>query len=177
MVSDSRMCVAALCLFLALACAASAPTPRELPIPSPPQPLEIAVGIREGSFVRSHLSARGVLQAFAEQLAAARIFSEVLPLASESAWELELAASDYGAEDAYTLELQALLLHRRELRATYFSKQSLRQAAGTGRELLVGPEQLAGLAERAIRELLRQLALDAERLRSEGRVGTGADEG
>ncbi len=177
MVSDSRMCVAASCLFLALACAASAPTPRELPIPSPPQPLEIAVGIREGSFVRSHLSARGVLQAFAEQLAAARIFSEVLPLASESAWELELAASDYGAEDAYTLELQALLLHRRELRATYFSKQSLRQAAGSGRELLVGPEQLAGLAERAIRELLRQLALDAERLRSEGRVGTGADEG
>ncbi len=177
MLSGFRMCVAALCLFLALACAASAPTPRELPIPSPPQPLEIAVGIREGSFVRSHLSARGVLQAFAEQLAAARIFSEVLPLASESAWELELAASDYGAEDAYTLELQALLLHRRELRATYFSKQSLRQAAGSGRELLVGPEQLAGLAERAIRELLRQLALDAERLRSEGRVGTGADEG
>ncbi len=177
MLSGFRMCVAALCLFRALACAASAPTPRELPIPSPPQPLEIAVGIREGSFVRSHLSARGVLQAFAEQLAAARIFSEVLPLASESAWELELAASDYGAEDAYTLELQALLLHRRELRATYFSKQSLRQAAGSGRELLVGPEQLAGLAERAIRELLRQLALDAERLRSEGRVGTGADEG
>ena len=177
MVSDFRMCVAALFLFLALGCAASAPTPEELPIPSPSQPLEITVGIREGSFVRSHLSARGVLEAFREQLASARIFSEVLPLASESPWELELAASDYGEEDAYTLELQALLLHRRELRATYFSKQSLRQEAGTGREILVGPEQLAGLAERAIRELLRQLARDAERLRSEGVVGTGADEG
>ncbi len=134
----------------------------------PSRPLDVRVAIREGSFARSHLSPRGVLGAFADEMGSARVFAEVLnpaPPGSAGGWELELAASDYGEEDAYSLELQAVLLRARELVATYFTKQSRRQRAGTGQELLVGPGQLAELGQQAIRDLVRQLAADAERLR------------
>ena len=89
------------------------------------------------------------------------------PVANDEShvWEVELAASDYGIEDGYTLELQALLLRERHILATYFTTQSVKQPPGSGRELTVGPEQLAVLAQRATRDLLVQIAQDADRIR------------
>lgn len=164
---------------IALWIAGCAPLPPEVESPSiqivaPSRPLAVTVAVREGSFDRSHLSPRGVLLAFLEELDSARVFARVLdrqPADADSVWELEMAASDYGEEDAYTLELQVVLLRRRVLIATYWAKESLRQETGTGRQLSLGPEQLAELAQRAIRELVRQLAADAERLRVDEGVG------
>lgn len=163
----------------ALWIAGCAPLPPEIESPSiqivaPSEPLAVTVAVREGSFDRSRLSPRGVLLAFLQELDSARVFARVLdrqPADADPVWELEMAASDYGEEDAYTLELQVLLLRRRELIATYWAKESLRQEAGTGRQLALGPEQLAELAQRAIRELVRQLAADTERLRVDEGVG------
>lgn len=155
---------------LASGCATTPPAAADAGIEPPSRPLAVPVALREGSFDRSHLSPEGVLASFAEELRDARVFNQVAhpaPQGSARGWELELAASDYGEADAYALELQVLLLHGRELVATYFTKQSLHQRSGTGRELLVGPEQLVELGQQAIRELVRQLAADAERLRRE----------
>ncbi len=156
-----------------LACAASPPGPAEPPIEPPAQPLGVTVSVREGSFDRSHLSPRGVLLAFEEELESARVFAAVLQWSPDASpvWELELAASDYGEPDAYALELQAVLLRNRLLVATYFTKQAIRQATGQGTQLNIGPEQLAALGQRAIHELVRQLAADTDRLREEERVG------
>ena len=158
-----------------LACAASGagPAAPAIQIVPPAEPLGVAVTVREGSFDRSHLSPRGVLGAFAGELESARVFIGVRQWSPEASpvWELELAASDYGEPDAYALELQAVLLRNRLLVATYFTKQAIRQAAGQGTELNIGPEQLAELGQRAIRDLVRQLAADTERLRPELRDG------
>ena len=160
-----------------LACVASAPGPAgpaRVQIEPPSEPLAVTVSVREGSFDRSHLSPRGVLLAFAEELQAARVFSDVRQWSPDASpiWELELAASDYGEEDAYALELQAVLLRNRLLVATYFTKQAISQAAGQGTQLNIGPERLAELGQRAIQDLVRQLAADTERLRQEEGVGT-----
>ncbi len=159
-----------------LACAAALPGPAQpsgAQIERPAEPLAVTVSVREGSFDRSHLSPRGVLLAFAEELASARVFADVRQWSPDASpvWELELAASDYGEPDAYALELQAVLLRNRLLVATYFTKQATRQAAGQGTQLSIGPEQLAELGQRAIQDLVRQLAADTERLRKEEGVG------
>ena len=159
-----------------LACAASAPgpaPPSRVPIERPAEPLAVTVSVREGSFDRSHLSPRGVLLAFAEELASARVFAGVRQWSPDASpvWELELAASDYGEPDAYALELQAVLLRNRLLVATYFTKQAIRQGAGQGTQLSIEPEQLAELGQRAIYDLVRQLAADTERLRTHQNLG------
>ena len=158
-----------------LACAASGPGPAApaIQIDPPAEPLAVAVTVREGSFDRSHLSPKGVLVAFVEELDSAHVFTGVRQWSPEASpvWELELAASDYGEPDAYALELQAVLLRNRLLVATYFTKQAIRQAAGQGTQLNIAPEQLAELGQRAIQDLVRQLAADTERLRTEEGLG------
>lgn len=141
--------------------AAEAEAPIE--IVSPAEPLPVAAVVRAGSFARSHASPAGVSTRFARVLASARVFSAVLdaPGAAPS-WELQVTAADYGEPNAYTFELNVLVLKGKEFVSSYASKQSKRTTAKT--QLTVGPEQLGELAERAIRDVVRQIAADTERL-------------
>jgi hypothetical protein len=157
---------------LAAACAQPPPPPPQadttpIPIVSPARPLAVSVVVREGSFSRSHVSPEGMLTGFAEVLDSARVFAKVLndfPADSSAVWELQMAASDYGEPDGYTLELQVTLLRQRSFLQSYSSKQSIRQPKGTRRQLTIGPAELTQLAERAIRDLVRQIAADSENL-------------
>jgi len=151
--------------------AAPAPLPptenTPIQITPPARPVERDVTVREGSFVRSHLTPRGVVENFAEVLGTAKVFRSVLSTApTGKGWEIELAGSDYGEPDAYTLELEALLLRDRTILATYSTKQSMRQPPGSRKALTIGPEQLGQLTERAMQDIVRQIATDSERIRS-----------
>src|SRR5262245_37824984 len=108
---------------LALACAAPAPrAPATPPAPapaaeapieivSPAQPLPVAAFVRPGSFTRSHASPAGISKAFARVLGSARVFSSVLDApGSAPSWDLVITAADYGEPNAYTFELDALIL-------------------------------------------------------------------
>jgi hypothetical protein len=165
---------------LANACApASAPPPnietKPIEIVAPARPISIAALVRAGSFSASHVSPEGMVSEFADVLRSAKVFAVVLdsapaagapaprPPSSPPVWELELAGSDYGEPNGYSLELQVAILRQRNLLQTYFSKQSIR-AVGTRSQLTIGPPELGQLAERAIRDLVRQLAADSERL-------------
>jgi hypothetical protein len=161
-------------LAVALGCAAPpAPTrPAEtatatpeatIEIVSPAQPLPVAAVVRAGSFARSHASPTGVSSRFARVLGSAKVFSAVLdaPGAAPS-WELQVTAADYGEPNAYTFELSVLVLRGKDFVSSYATKQSTRQDGKT--QLTIGPEQLGQLAERAIRDVVRQIAADTERL-------------
>jgi hypothetical protein len=163
---------------LALACAAgggpsapSAPAPSAAPyeatatieIVPPAKPLPVAAVVRPGSFARSHASPTGVSGRFARVLGSARVFSSVLDApGSAPSWELVVTAADYGEPNAYTFELSVLVLRGTAFVSSYTSKQSTRQTGKS--QLTVGPEQLGELAERAIRDAVRQIAADTERL-------------
>jgi hypothetical protein len=165
----------ALLASLALGCAAptarppaTAPTPAPaadapIEIVSPAKPLAVAAVVRPGSFTRSHANPTGISTRFARVLGSARVFSSVLdaPGAAPS-WELVITAADYGEPNAYVFELSVLVLRGKDFVSSYTSKQSRRT---TGKaQLTVGPEQLGELAERAIRDAVRQIAADTERL-------------
>lgn len=163
---------------LALACASGGPpasrpaaapsTPEPeaaapIEIVPPAKPLAVAAVVRPGSFARSHASPAGVSTRFARVLGSARVFSAVLdaPGAAPS-WELQVGAADYGEPNAYSFELNVVVVRGQEFVSSYSSKQSKRT---TGKaQLTVGPEQLGELAERAIRDVVRQIAADTERL-------------
>ena len=153
-------------------CAQPPPPPPQadntpITIVSPAKPLAVSVVVREGSFSRSHVSPEGMLSGFSEVLDSARIFAKVLgefPPDGTPFLELQLAASDYGEPDGYTFELQATLLRQRSFVNAYATKQSIRQPKGTRTQLTVGPPELTQLAERAIRDLVRQIAADSENL-------------
>jgi hypothetical protein len=170
---------ALLAAVIALACAgpgvsrpAANPPPAQpappIEIVPPPRVLPITTVVRPGSFSRSHVSPEGVATAFTDALTSAMVFRSVLdgkyPPEGTPFLELELAGSDYGEPDAYTLELQVVVLRQRVLLATYRSKQSVRQRAGSRRALEIGPNDLGALADRAIRDLVRQLAADHDNL-------------
>jgi hypothetical protein len=188
----SRRSVPQMLWLIALACAvsacagsagapgrppASAPAPvidsARIEITPPAEPLPVGAAVRAGSFARSKLNPAGVLYELESVLTDAKIFRSVVEGAYQSAgdlgpdvWEIELAASDYGAENAYTLELQILLLRDRKVIETYRTEQSARQREGVTAQLTIGPPELAELAERGVRELVRQLAADVDRLRA-----------
>ena len=171
-----RRITSALLVCLALGCAPGAasqsaaakpgPVPQAEPpieIVSPASPLPVAAVVRAGSFARSHASPAGVSGRFARVLRDARVFSAVgdAPGAAPS-WELQVGAADYGEPNAYTFELNVLVLRGKDFVSSYASKQSKRT---TGKaQLTLGPEQLGELAERAIRDVVRQIAADTERL-------------
>jgi hypothetical protein len=154
-------------------CAAPPAAVPEIPatpiaIVSPSTPLPAAIFVRKGAFVRTRANAEGVLFRFRKELESAKVFTAVLdaPAAEgQPAFELRLAAADYGEPDAYTFELQGALVREREVIASYVSKQSVR--GKTGSQLTIGPTELGQLAELAIRDVVRQIAADTERLRSE----------
>lgn len=141
----------------------------EVPIEvvAPGTPLDAPIFVRQGPFQRSKANPEGVLFRFRKELAAAKVFSAVLdaPGADEqTVWELRVGAADYGEPDAYTFELQGALVRSRELIASYGSKQSVRGKPGT--QLQINAADLGKLVERAIRDVVRQIAADSEKLRA-----------
>ena len=102
---------------------------------------------------------------FRRTLEGAGVFARVLdapPENAEPSLDLVLIAADFGEPNAYSFELQVLVVRERDPIASYVTKQTLRQ---TGRgQLTLGPTELGQLAERAIRDLVRQMAADTERL-------------
>ena len=173
MMHGSPTYLALLLSLLALACAPTRPAaPPELPttpieIVAPAVPLDTPLLVRKGSFVRTRANADALRLRFRRELEAARVFSSVLDAAPPDpagVWDLILTAADYGEPNAYTFELQALIVQGRDPVKSYVSKQSVRQ---TGRgQLTIGPTELGQLAERAIRDIVRQLAADTEQLRT-----------
>ena len=174
----SRFRLAPLALALALcACAPVATSPSPPPaaqtppaeaespieIVSPAKPLAVAAVVRAGSFARSHASPEGVRSRFAKVLGSARVFSAVADAPGGTpAWELQLTAADYGEPNAYIFELSVLMLRGRDFVSSYTSKQSQRQTGKS--QLTLGPNELGALAERAIRDVVRQIAADTARL-------------
>jgi len=156
---------------LAWGCAAPGPAPTpeipttEIEIRSPAEPLAVGVRLQRGSFVRSKSNPDAMLTRFGRVLDSARVFSSVAEApasdATKPAWRLILTAADYGEPNAYTFELQALIVRGNDPIANYATKQSARQARG---QLTIGPAELAQLAERAIRDLVSKIAADSERL-------------
>jgi len=163
--------VCALAGLALLACATPATPPPPEPAPAasieivpPPEPLSFPVVVRKGSFQRSHANADGIALAFLRTLESARVFTAVLgsaPADGSPRLAVVLAAADYGEPNAYTFELQALLVRGTEPLVQYETRQSLRQSGG---QLTVGPSELARLADRAIRDVVRQIAADSERI-------------
>jgi hypothetical protein len=166
----AALAVAALGLCL---CCALGPPPAPPQIDGPPieivppaQPLALAALVTPGAFTRSRVNPQGVRVRFADVLAESRVFSKVLdaaPSAGPAALELEVSGADFGEPDAYSLELTVTALRERRFITSYSTKQSIRQPAGSRRQLTIGPPELGQLAERAIRDLIRQLAADSAR--------------
>ncbi len=167
--------VIALLASLALGCAAPAPRAPATPPPAAPaaeapieivppaKPLAVAAFVRPGSFTRSHANPAAISKRLARVLDSARVFSSVLDAPGTApSWELVITAADYAEVNAYTFELDALILRSNEFVSSYTSKQSKRT---TGKaQLTIVPEELGELAERAIRDVVRQIAADTERL-------------
>ncbi len=168
----------------------------EPPAITPPEaPLSLTVAVREGSFDNSQLNPNGILDFFAEELREARLFEGVMypiPPGVHATWELEIAASDSGVEpdsnfwksflayalpplslgiylqNDYTLELQALLLRDRHLVETYRSRATIRHRYQTNApRAKMQAEALDLLARRATRQILAEVAADADRLARE----------
>jgi len=159
-------------VFVGLLVGCASPPPIEFPtapieVVAPGAPLNGSVFVRQGPFQSSRANPEGVLFRCRKELAAAKVFDAVLeePAADEQdLWELRVGAADYGETDAYTFELQVALVRTRELVGSYGSKQTLRGEAG--RPLKINGADLGKLVERAIRDVVRQIAADTERLRS-----------
>jgi hypothetical protein len=165
--------------------------PPEIPPVDPRVPLTVAVTL--GAFDQTRLEGPGVVERFARGLREAEIFEGVMfpvPLGATPTWELRLAASDRAfepdsnfwksalavalfpfafvvhLENDYTLELEALLVRRREVLASYVATARIRHRykyyadrvtmSAEGFELAVGG---------ASRRILSALSRDAERLR------------
>jgi hypothetical protein len=156
-------------------------------------PLTIAVVL--GSFDASRLQGPGVVERFARALREADIFEGVMfPVPADAAptWELQLAASDAALEpdsnfwkgalasalfpfafalhleNDYTLELEALLLRRREVLASYTGTAHIRhryQLYANRLDMTAEGFELAVAG--ASREILAALARDAGRMRRE----------
>ena len=177
-----RLVGAAVAAWVASGCAAPgatlpAPTPvidgGEIVIPRPAVPLEVEAAVRAGSFARSRVNPRGVAGQLASLLSDSGIFVGVSGEGLEAdvpagvpRWELEVSGADFGTVGGYDLELQVLVLRDRRILATYRTEQRIRQPDGVTSQLVVGPPELGRLAERAIRDLVRQLAENADALRA-----------
>jgi hypothetical protein len=154
-------------------------------------PLTVAVVL--GAFDQSRLEGPGVVERFARALREAAIFEGVMfpvPEGAAPTWELQLAASDSAFEpDAnfwkaalaaavlplafavhlesdYTLELEALLVRRRELLATYTATARIRHRYQLQADrVAMNAEGFEVAVAGATRQILVSLARDAERLR------------
>ncbi len=121
------------------------------------EPIGITVSVFPGSFERTRLQEKGVLDRFARQLREGRVFQGVLypvPEGVRTRWEIELVASDGGEEpdsnfwkaafaaalpplawlvtleSAYALRLEALLLQNRVLVGSYVGEAHIRHRYG-----------------------------------------------
>jgi hypothetical protein len=167
--------------------------PGDVPELELPVPLTVAVVL--GSFDESRLEGAGVVERFARALRDAEMFQGVMfpvPAGAAPTWELQLAGNDSAVEpdsnfwkgalaaalfplafavhleNDYTLELEALLLRRREVLASYTATARIRhsyQYYANRIEMSAAGFELAVTG--ASREILAALARDAERLRRE----------
>lgn len=159
----------------------------------PKVPLTVAVVL--GAFDETRLQGPGVLERFARALRETEIFEGVMfpvPDGAEPSWELQLAGSDSAfepdsnfwksavasalfplafavrLENDYTLELEALLVHRREVRATYTGSARIRHRYQPYADrVAMNAEGFELAVEGATRAILAAFARDAERLRLE----------
>ena len=185
------------CLALFVGCAHEViPIPEILPRVTPPATrLALTIAVGEGSFERSRLNGEGVVLLFAEELRESGIFAGVMypvPPGATPRWEIELLASDSGVEpdsnfwksalasalpplaffiwlqNDYTLELEALLLDRRELVRSYIGSASIRyryqRYANRAEVEAEGLEVLVRSATRVILHALARHAPGLERL-------------
>jgi hypothetical protein len=160
-----------------------------------PQPLGLTVGVLPGSFDRTRLQPKGILDRFAEALRDQKLFQGVMypvPAGVTTRWELELLAADEAFEpnsniwksalatlllpavfviklqNDYTLHLEALLLHDREVIGTYRGEGRIRHRYGVYANRravdLDGVETAVRVASRAV---LTELARDLPRIESE----------
>ncbi len=156
------------------------------------EPIGLTVAVAPGSFEGSRVNPAGIVDLFARKLKEERIFRGVIfpvPAGARPTWELELSGSDRVVEsDAngwkaflstvvfpltlfvrfendYTLELQALLLHRREVVQTYRATATIRHRyqryANRATMDAEGIEIVVSVATWAI---LSAIARDAEKL-------------
>jgi hypothetical protein len=167
--------------------------PPSLEPPTAPIPLTVAVVV--GSFDRTRLNADGVTALFAEELREAGIFQGVMspvPPGASPRWEIQLAGSDSALEpnsnywksaltaalppfalfvslqNDYTLELEALLLDRRELIKSYTGKASIRHRYKRyANRVQMDVEGVEVVVRATTRRILAALAQDAAEI--EGR--------
>lgn len=163
----------------------------EFSAPSPPIPLTLAVV--EGGFDNSSLDGEAITEHFASELRDTRLFQGVMhpvPGDARPLWQLEISANDAGhepnanfwksflsnvlppllfvvhLENDYTLNLEALLLRERKLVETYRASVTIRhryQAYAPKAQMQA--EALDLLARTATRQVLSEVAADAERLK------------
>jgi hypothetical protein len=158
-------------------------------------PIGLTVAVVPGSFERSRINPDAIVELFARELQEARLFQGVMfpvPPGADPTWEIELAGSDRAVEpdsnrwksalvsaivplaffirlqNDYTLELQALLLRKRELMQTYTATASIRhryQAYANRTQMdLEGVEVVVGSATRSILDAIAADAVGLERL-------------
>ena len=158
-----------------------------------PLPLTLAVAI--GSFDRSRIDARGITDLFARELRAAHLFEGVMypiPAGASPRWELELSGSDAVSEpdsnfwkaglagffaplafllwleNDYELQLEALLIERRELVHTFRASARIRHRyqrfANRQKMEAEGIEQVVSRAAREMLTAIQREAPTLERL-------------
>ena len=162
----------------------------DLPEPASPEvPISLTVAVQEGPFESPGLNPRGVMERFASELRAARLFQGVMfpvPPGADPTWEFELVGKSSGEEpnsnfwkaavaaaifplaffislqSDYALELEALFLHDRELLRSYSAQARIqhRYQINADRSAM-NVEGFEVLVRAATRELLAQVARDA----------------
>lgn len=162
-------------------------------LPKSESRVPLTVGVAFGSFEDTRVQGDAVVERFAAALREAELFQAVMfpiPPGVYPGWELRLAGSD-GAfepnsnfwkaavaaaliplasviylENDYTLELEALLVHGREVVATYPASAHVRLRYQLwANKLEVDRDALELAVSGATRQILSELSRDAERLR------------
>jgi len=167
--------------------------PTELQSPAVPFPMTVAVGVR--SFESERLKENGVVEHFARTIREAKLFQAVmypLPPGVQPRWEIQLLARDSASEpdsnfwkaaiasallpvsffiwmeSDYTLELEALMVHRSEIVGSYQTLGSIRFRyqinTNTGRAEAEGVDRLLRATAQTV---LAALAEDLPRIQAE----------
>ncbi|MFQ5513108.1 MAG: hypothetical protein ACE5FG_01625 [Myxococcota bacterium] len=155
-------------------------------------PIGLTVAVRAGSFDKARVKPEGIVELFARKIRKERLFQGVIhpiPPGTNPLWELELSGHDQAYEPGanfwkaalvaalpplaffvwstndYTLDLEALLLRRRELVRSYRTRVQIRHRyqryADRAKMEIEGVESVVyAAADR----LLAEIARDAEAL-------------
>jgi hypothetical protein len=168
-------------------------SPAEVAAVQPPLPITVAVVL--GPFDETRVRGDAVVQRFAKSLREHDLFQGVMfpvPPGASPSFELQLAATDsavepdsnfwksffasvlfpfawaFWLENDYTLELEALLLRRREVIGTYPATAPIRlRYQPYANKLLMDADGVEAAVGGASQSILAALARDAKRLRQE----------